>query len=44
MREDKGAKDEEQEGKERLRRKKAAWARTTQGMRRKEQEWRQMLR
>jgi hypothetical protein len=44
MREDKGARDEEREEGEELRRKKAAWARTTWGLRRKEQEWRRMLR
>jgi hypothetical protein len=42
MRVDEGARYEEQEGGEELRRKKGAMARTTRGLRRKEQEWRML--
>jgi hypothetical protein len=42
MQVDEGARDEEQEGGEELRRKKGAIARTTRGLRRKELEWRML--
>jgi hypothetical protein len=40
MQVDEGVGDEEREEGEELRRNKAAWARTTRGLRRKKQEWR----